>query len=783
MKSSLIIALKKVKKRKIQSLLIGIIIASSALLFSTGIGVMISMNNPIDKMFSESKSSHDMFIFSGKDYNMEQIKNWWQSQEEVDRVQMYKQLALGPNVKVNGKKVSFQFNSLSEVPENKADIDNFKIVEGNRTKTPGENEVWVNTGFADTNKIKIGDTLSINNRNYKISAIIVDTQFGSIMNGLERYWVREGELNKFTEYKNEQGSALAIRYKDPAYSDKVWGRFQKYLNGSVVGTTMLYKTTYACYSTVLKYTGVFVLFFSIIIIITAIFIIKFVISNNIYKDYKDIGIYKALGFSSIGINAIYVIQYFIISVLATLVGIILSKFAIEKMMSSTLKTIGMSSMKMSYTIPFISTFIVMTLFITLSSLLSTLKTNKIKPVEAIKEASLSKRSSISGAASSKVFMKFGVTKAMAIKSLINNKKSALLIFVTILITLYSALSSVNLLNTTSTIGRNLGYWGFDNSMIDLKLNLKNDKFLKEIEDDLKNNNDVKCFSYFDFYQDASFINKSGEVEKITVSQVLGENSEELGFMEMEGQDPKKINEVSLSINTARSNDEHIGDYMEVYIKNKKYNLLIVGIYQSLNGMGKGIRLYNDTVKEADPSYVPDILANLKDENNMDSFIKMMRNKYGNNIDIVKRQGEFDDQMTMMTGSSLLSVAIIVVIMLSVCVLNIFNITFMNINEEKKNFGIYKAMGMTSRQIRNSILFKICMIFIFALIVAVPLALNVTPALMSLIFINVGIAKYPVAVTVPHMIIITLICFAFSILSAYIASNVVTKIKLRSLIEE
>jgi putative ABC transport system permease protein len=669
------------------------------------------------------------------------------------------------------------------VPNNKADIDNFNIVEGNKTKSPGENQVWVNTGFADTNKIKIGDTLSIDNRDYDISAILVDTQFSSIMGGIERYWVKEGEIKNYSEYKNQQGAALAVRYKSPSSSDKVWSRFQKYLNGAMVGTALQYKNTYANYSTVLKFTGVFMLFFSIIIIITAIFIIKFVISNNIYRDYKNIGIYKALGFSQSSINSIYVMQYLIISVIASIIGIIFSKFVIDRMMFSTLKAIGMSSLKMSYTLPFISAFTLMILLITFTSLLSAGKTNKIKPVEAIREASLSRHSSVSGNISSKIFMKFGVIKAMAFKSIINNKKSAILIFVSILITLYSALSGVNLLNTTSSMGRNFGLWGFDNSMIDLKLNLKDAKFLKVLEDDLKTNSDVSCYSYFNFYQDASIKNKNGDIEKISVAQVLGDNSEKLGFMELQGRDPKKINEVSLSVNTSKNNDMHIGDYMEVYVKNKKYNLLVVGIYQSLNGMGKGIRLYNDTVKDADANYVPDILANLKDEKNIDAFIKNMKSKYGENIDIVRRQGEFDDQMSQMTAGSFISVAVIVAIMLSICVLNIFNITLMNINEEKKSFGIYKAIGMTSGQIRCSIMLRVFLIFIIALIAAVPLALKATPVLMSLIFINVGIAKYPLAVNVPHMIMIALVCFAFSMLSAYISSNIINKIKLRSLIED
>lgn len=37
---------------------------------------------------------------------------------------------------------------------------------------------------------------------------------------------------------------------------------------------------------------------------------------------------------------------------------------------------------------------------------------------------------------------------------------------------------------------------------------------------------------------------------------------------MEGRNPEKMNEVSVSINTARANNKNVGDYLDVYIKDK-----------------------------------------------------------------------------------------------------------------------------------------------------------------------------------------------------------------------
>jgi putative ABC transport system permease protein len=188
-------------------------------------------------------------------------------------------------------------------------------------------------------------------------------------------------------------------------------------------------------------------------------------------------------------------------------------------------------------------------------------------------------------------------------------------------------------------------------------------------------------------------------------------------MDMEGHDPRKNNEVSVSINTARDNNINMGDYMHVYIKDKKYDLLVVGIYQSMNNMGRGIRLYEGTVKEADPDYVYGILISLKDSNNINSYIKDMKDRYGEKIDISDRQNEFNDQISSATGGSFISVMMILLIMLSICFLNIFNIVLMNINEERKigfltvAFNIITTNVFTDFYLAEWIYFLLFMVYI------------------------------------------------------------------------
>lgn len=783
MRSIFLIAFKKIKNKKLQNFMIGLIIASSALLFSTAVGVIISINNPIEKMFVETKSAHDIFTFSQKFYNANDVKTFIESKSGVDKTQVYNTAVLSNNTKLNGKNIEIDMNLVSEVPKEKADIDNLKFIKGSSETYPKDDEVWISTCVADMEKAKIGDMVTLGNRNFRVSKIVGDAQFGSIMLGTARYWVNDNAIKNIDAYKIQPMKSISVRYKNPSYSKTLWNSFQKQFKGPVIGSLIDYSNIYNCYSNVLKYTGVFMLFFSVIMIVVALFIIKFTISNSIYKDYKDIGIYKSVGFSNGSINLIYIIQYFVISVVSIIIGITLSNFAVDKMIHSELRQIGMEKMNISHSFSSILTFVLLIFVIILASFLSSLKSNRIRPVEAIRNEIPSYNFQIKKHAEENLFSKLSITKAMAVKSIIQNKKSAFLIFITIFIAVYSSMSSINLLNTTRSINGNLGYWGFDNSMVDIRLENGKLNDLDKIKYDLKNYNEVTNMTTSNFYSDTSFVNKENNIEKLQVVQVVGDDADKLGIMEMEGRNPRKENEVSVSVVTARDNGKKVGDYIDVYVKNKKCSLLIVGIYQSLSGLGKGVRLYDGLISRLDPDSIPDILVDVKSKSDIKPFIKKVNMKYAGKVKACDRQDQFKKQIGSMDSDSLPTVIMIVSVMLGVCIFNIFNLTVMDINDEKKNYGIYKAIGMTSMQIRKSIMFKVMMLFVLAVILAVPFTLYVTPALMSMMFINLGIAKYPISIVPLGMALMALLCLVVSILSGFISSKMIQNIKLRNLIEE
>lgn len=73
-----------------------------------------------------------------------------------------------------------------------------------------------------------------------------------------------------------------------------------------------------CATYVASLMGGITSFASLFIFVAAVFVIRFIISNNILKEYKSIGIYKELGFSKKQIFKFYILVYFLIVVLGSI---------------------------------------------------------------------------------------------------------------------------------------------------------------------------------------------------------------------------------------------------------------------------------------------------------------------------------------------------------------------------------------------------------------------------------------------------------------------------------
>jgi len=786
MRSVFLMAIANIKKKKVQSILIAITIMVSALLFSTAIGMLNNANKPLENMYKQLNASQTLLIFSNKTYNAEILRSWWERKKGVSVTRAMPIHNTTDKVIFKGEKLSSDGLYITERTLEMNGQDKLIFMEGTAKKYPAKGEVWIPTGFAYANGIKVGDIISIPSDNgkidMKVSAIVIDPQFSGSLMDVIRIWVTPGEVSQIFKSKDEiSGVMLGIRYSDYSEEAELWTQFSGYLKTPFLGNKLSYETISTTYLIIQKIAGAMLLIFSVIIIIVVIFVIAFIISGSLLSDYKAIGILKSQGFSPRNIVMMYSGQYLILSVLSILPGIFLSYFVIKMITIGMIKSIGMAYANFNMLIPALVTIIVLTSIVLTTAWFTSKKSGKIKPADAIRYGEPIKKYPLKRSFEITKFKGFTVTFMLGTKQLISNKKQAFFLFITIAITVFVFVFSVNLYNTMLNLGKNYAYLGYDNSLLTLTRSdgVSHESLLKILKDDPSVKN-VIPWTYVATYP----ISSKGNNAKEGIGLTYDGDMDSIGVMNLEGKNPDRDNEISLSVNTAKAYDKKIGDMINVYIEGKNTAFIVTGIYQSMLRGGWTYRIQMAAIRKNKPDFVPASYAiNLKNGIKLEAFLLDMKKRFGNTIDIKLSGQDIGKQFSSATGGIAILALLLCTIFSSMAFIIIFNLTLMNIYRQKKSFGIFKAFGMTPSQIRLSIVYNVVFTSVIGVTVGIPLGLIASPRIMGALMMNMGVAKFPFDVSIMGTIAAIFLCLLIAIVSAWFPSGRILKINPRNLIVE
>jgi putative ABC transport system permease protein len=116
------------------------------------------------------------------------------------------------------------------------------------------------------------------------------------------------------------------------------------------------------------------------------FVTLLIMKVTIYAETKELGIYKALGFSSARLRLQLALRFVIITFFGGILGILLETQLGSKMLSACLQGVGISSINLGFNITnALLPLIMMPLLAVLSSYVSSGNTKKVSPYELINE--------------------------------------------------------------------------------------------------------------------------------------------------------------------------------------------------------------------------------------------------------------------------------------------------------------------------------------------------------------------------------------------------------------
>lgn len=717
-KGIVVMWIKKLKKKKIQFIVLGLILAFASMLLSTCLSFSIEVEQYTNERFSRANNS-DLFLYATggtSDYIQPLLKEHDPTSTLttyngffIDTLPMYHQDTLVSDYIT--PLFALELEDYTTLPFQ------MSVVASNSTaNTPAKGEVWVQKIVADNHDINVGDTFAMKGSSYEftVSGIVNDnTKPVSMTTGAFIYFNkadRNAFINQqpleFISITSEQDINVLSQWIEDHYSKDYYAVQKTTLNDLKIRATMM--------TTLISKLGTLSSLFMFLI---TIIIVLFFIRNTILNEYGAIGTYKSVGFSTSEIMGFYMKAYSVVGILSIIIGALLGLPVSIFIGNIVMEYIGTYHLSLASMPRVLIVIIFNTLLLLVSIYLALTRIRKISPVDAFRVGTTSTKAKLKKSLIKNAHSSF----SMAINDICKYRNRSLLVVMVVTFSFYIGIMLINMCNEFDHMEDNATAW-----VAQPKSNCFLSKDNSKIPEDLLNY--VENSPYVDSYitgTGATYADLKISCEDTSINvkyaniMVLNTYDYELtGIKYAKGRAPQNKNEVALDSATLKDSNYTIGDNISLTINNSTENYIITGIFHSM--MPHCLAFVSDSFKGfPEESYNTSIGINLKEPSHAKAFENDFKKtfpdyRYGTMKDIVDNVKQ--SIMSIMTPVTM----IIIGIFCSFTLLNIINLIIMNNYEQQKNFGIMKAFGFTNSYIIRRNVLRIVILSIIGILLSLLL---------------------------------------------------------------
>ena len=197
---------------------------------------------------------------------------------------------------------------------NSMELAKYQILNGNKELNTGE--IVINKNYADKYKLEVGDTMTIYNNSYKISAIVSS----NIQDSLSlKIFINLSDLQKNNKYKDKVN---LLQLKTKANKEAIKQMLEQYFNDKKLKYDSM-KSKELDYKKIRIYTPLFY------IMVTGMFLTYIISLFGIFKmrirsRFFEMTVLKRMGISHKNLNKIFIGENLILATVGSVLGIFLS---------------------------------------------------------------------------------------------------------------------------------------------------------------------------------------------------------------------------------------------------------------------------------------------------------------------------------------------------------------------------------------------------------------------------------------------------------------------------
>lgn len=521
------------------------------------------------------------------------------------------------------------------------------------------------------------------------------------------------------------------------------------------------------------------------LLLVVMVVIKFSVESLIATSTVDIGIWRAIGWSSNRIVLIFVIQYFMSALIASVLGIILCNLILPLVSGIISSTMGLTWNIGTDIALIIVCCVVIALLILVISTVAAFKSKRVVPVKAINNQvdNKSKNVKILKLYSSRM----GIDLFLSLKSLLIKRKQTISVFlISLLLVFVSSCCTIayyNLCIEDSTLNNMIGYPQAD---VCITMDMYGSQTQTSREDsklvfsEISDLPEVESLCEWLLLPNVSVDGNNGYLNVSNDFTSLRKNTL------VNGKYPKQDNEISVSFMLADMMDKNIGDSVDLKINGITESFVITGITQQVYNSGAIIDITNLGFVRFDHDYTPvSVMAVLTDETNPSDFCDEIEEKYRNysNFSITVNS----DVVAPILTSLEMGVSALMVATLAITLLTVFMILSLIINltlkREKKSIGINKALGFSTWRLCKQITYTVCVPIVFGYSAGYILGALFGNKLFETVLPMVGIRNCQFTINHILLIVVFIVLAFVSLIMSMCLSTKLRKISVKDILAE
>lgn len=760
---------KNFLRKNIKSILsFSIILLISTILFNSVLVVKNNIDNSYNKKFDELNTANTFFIISSSEYD-EELLNEISDLGDIKQVEANNGIMLTIPVMMEDayQEQNIIFYNVDDIRK----ISKYNIIKENNNVDSGiylSNYTYIHSGLDINDKFEFD--IDNTSYSYDISGVIEEMQYGNYSSSIISEYLSYDLYNDLlNNYNDKQIVTLNIICND---SYKSYKEISKYLSNKNIN--ILYKN-YDIQSknqrlAIANILVLIITMFSALILIVSLLVSKFKISESIDDEITNMGVLKALGYTSNEIMFSIIMPYLILGLLSSILGIILSYFVIPLLATVIEMQSGFIWKPNIDMLSNLITLLINMILITIFTLISAIKIKKLNVVTAIR--------GIDSNSSDKIYFEIDKTKGniefnLMLKNFMNSiKQNILLGIVLLFVTLISSFVGILFYNV------NLNPINFVNTLVEEHPSVVV-QTNSDIKSEIKDMDNVKDIIYYDEFETITY---NSDSYKVFVSESFASLANDLCY---EGVNPSNIDEIAVGSSIKEKYNLKIGDYIDIKKNDIIKSYKVVGFVQSVNYSGEIFELTLDGYKELNNDYESHTLyIYLEDENKSSEFIDALKQEYK---DYIISTMDYAESMNSAITMYVSLVSIICIIIIIIAIILIYLILYILISsiimKRKQELGIFKALGYKNKQL----VFNVVSSFIPSTLISTILGIIISKIyiknIYETIFKSVGAYKVSFNYPVILFLLIGIVIMLSTILIGSILSKKIKRISVYSLIRD